>query len=89
MTARILERLDEVRTVADMAALTGVSTRQLQRALRRSTGFAPHDLLKVLRVQQSFRRHYLDLYSDQAHFIHAFRSATGLTPTQYRRRFGR
>ncbi|WP_396225014.1 hypothetical protein [Gemmatimonas sp.] len=29
-----------------------------------------------------------DLYADQAHFIHAFRDATGYTPVQYRKRFG-
>lgn len=88
VTARILLNLDAVRSVADMATLLGLSPRQLQRTLKRLTGFAPHDLLKVLRLQQSFRRHYLDLYADQAHFIHAFRQATGYTPGQYRKRFG-
>jgi len=87
LTARILSNLDTIRSVADMAALTGLSPRQLQRSLDRLTGFAPHDLLKVLRVQQSFRRHYLDLYADQAHFTHAFRRAIGYTPVQYRKRF--
>ena len=87
LTALLLSRLDAIRSVADMAALAGLSTRQLQRTLKRITGFAPHDLLKVLRVQQSFRKHYLDLYADQAHFTHAFRQAVGYTPTQYRKRF--
>lgn len=86
--ARILSQLDAIRSVADMAALVELSPRQLQRTLKRKTGFAPHDLLKVLRLQQSFRRHHLDLYADQAHFIHAFRRAIGYTPTQYRKRFG-
>lgn len=88
LTAAILKRLDAIRTVADMAALAGLSTRQLQRTLRQLTGFAPHDLLKVLRLQQSFRRHHLDLYADQAHFAHAFRRAIGYTPSQYRKAFG-
>jgi AraC-like DNA-binding protein len=88
VTARILAQVDAIRSVADMADLVGVSARQLQRILKRSTGFSPHDLLKVLRVQQSFRKHYLDLYADQSHFIHAFRNATGYTPVQYRSRFG-
>ncbi len=87
ITARILAQLDRVGSVADMAALVGLSARQLQRVLRQSTGFSPHDLLKVLRVQQSFRRHYLELYADQSHYIHAFRQATGYTPTRYRSRF--
>ena len=88
LTAAILSRLDAIRTVADMAALAGLSTRQLQRTLRQITGFAPHDLLKVLRLQQSFRRHHLDLYADQSHFTHAFRKAIGYTPGQYRKTFG-
>lgn len=87
LTARILSRLNAIRSVADMAALAGLSSRQLQRTLKQSTGFAPHDLLKVLRLQQSFRKHYLDLYSDQAHFTHAFRQAIGYTPARYRKRF--
>ncbi|WP_300443271.1 AraC family transcriptional regulator [Zoogloea sp.] len=86
--ARILLNLDAIRSVADMAALLEMSPRQLQRMLKRQTGFAPHDLLKVLRVQQAFRKHYLDLYADQAHFIHAFKQAIGYTPVQYRKRFG-
>ncbi len=88
ITARILSNLDAIRSVADMASLVGLSTRQLQRTLQRLTGFSPHDLIKVLRVQESFRKHYLDLYADQAHFTHAFRQATGYTPGQYRKRFG-
>lgn len=88
LTAAIHSRLDAIRTVADMAALAGLSTRQLQRATRQITGFSPHDLLKVLRLQQSFRRHYLDLYADQSHFTTAFRRALGYTPGQYRKVFG-
>jgi AraC-like DNA-binding protein len=61
---------------------------QLQRLLRQITGFSPHDLLKVLRLQQSFRRHYLDLYADQSHFTTAFRRAIGYTPGHYRKAFG-
>lgn len=88
LTAAILSRLDAIRTVADMAALAGLSSRQLQRTLRQITGFSPHDLLKVLRLQQSFRRHYLDLYADQSHFTTAFRRAIGYTPGHYRKAFG-
>jgi AraC-like DNA-binding protein len=88
LTARLLQQLDQIRSVADMAAIAGLSSRQLQRTLKASTGFSPHDLLKVLRVQQSFRRHHLDLYADQSHFINAFRQATGYTPVRYRDRYG-
>jgi transcriptional regulator GlxA family with amidase domain len=83
VTAKILAKLDEIRTVADMAAVVSLSTRQLQRTLKQTTGFSPHDLLKVLRIQQSFKQHYLDLYADQSHYIHSFRKVTGYTPAKY------
>lgn len=81
--ARILENLERIHTVSDMASVACLSPRQLQRTLKQTTGFAPHDLLKVLRIQQSFRQHYLDLYADQSHYIHSFRKVTGYTPAKY------
>ena len=83
VTARILNRLADIRTVADMAAVACLSPRQLQRTLKQTTGFSPHDLLKVLRIQQSFKQHYLDLYADQSHYIHSFRKVTGYTPAKF------
>lgn len=83
LTEKILTNLDQIRSVADVARIAGVSPRHLQRTLRQMTGMSPHDLLKVLRVQQSFRKHYLDLYSDQSHYIHSFRKVTGYTPAKY------
>lgn len=83
MTEKILANFNRVRSVADMASLVGQAPRQLQRTLKQSTGFSPHDLLKVMRVQQTFRQHYLDLYADQSHFIHSFRKVTGFTPGRY------
>ncbi len=83
VTEKILTQLDEIRSVSDMATLVGLSPRQLQRNLKQSTGFSPHDLLKVLRIQQSFRQHYLNLYADQSHYIHSFRKVTGYTPAKY------
>lgn len=88
VTEKILAHIRTVHTVADMASVTGLSARQLQRTLKRTTGFSPHDLLKVLRLQQSFRQHYLDLYTDQSHYIHSFRKITGYTPGQYAHKFG-
>ena len=87
VTERILASLDDIRTVADMAAAACLSPRQLQRTLKQATGFSPHDLLKVLRLQQSFKQHYLDLYADQSHYIHSFRKVTGYTPAKYIDRF--
>lgn len=87
VTASILANINTIQTVADMAEATHMSPRQLQRMLKKSTGFSPHDLLKVLRLQQSFKHHYLDTYTDQSHFIHSFKKITGYTPAQYYRKF--
>ncbi|MCH8552293.1 MAG: AraC family transcriptional regulator [Natronospirillum sp.] len=87
VTAAILANLDDIRSVADMAAASGLSPRQLQRVLSRTTGFAPHDLLKILRLQQSIRQDYLMSYTDQAHFIHSFKRITGYTPARYFSKF--
>ena len=87
VTEKILLNLDEIQSVADMAEMTKISARQLQRTLKCSTGFSPHDFLKVLRLQQSFKQHYLESYADQSHFIHSFRKITGYTPVEYYRKF--
>ncbi|PWQ93507.1 helix-turn-helix domain-containing protein [Leucothrix arctica] len=87
VTQKLLENLDAIHTVTDMAKLTHMSSRQLQRNLKQSTGFSPHDFLKVIRLQQSFKQHYLDAYSDQSHFIHSFRKITGYTPAEYFRKY--
>jgi AraC-like DNA-binding protein len=87
VTAKILSNIDAIHTVADMATITGMSPRQLQRTLKRTTGFSPHDLLKVVRLQQSFRQNYLESYTDQSHFIHSFRNITGYTPARYMSKF--
>lgn len=87
VTEKILMHLDDIHSVADMANVVGVSTRQLQRTLHQTTGFAPHDLLKVLRLQRSFTRPDYSEYADQSHFIRSFRRAVGYTPTKYARKF--
>lgn len=87
VTAAILASLDEIRSVGDMAEVAAMSPRQLQRALKATTGFSPHDLWKVLRVQHSFRNDYLLLFSDQSHFTHSFRNLTGYTPGQFKKTF--
>lgn len=87
VTEKIFRRLDDIHSVADMAAVSGVSPRQLQRTLKKTTGFAPHDFLKVLRLQQSLKGEPSLSYADQSHFIHSFRKATGYTPAKYAKKF--
>ena len=83
ITEQIFQNLDDMQTVGDMADATGLSARQLQRRLKSSTGFAPHDFLKVLRLQQSLNGADTWDYADQSYFIHSFRNATGYTPGKY------
>jgi AraC-like DNA-binding protein len=87
VTEKIFQHIDDIHSVADMAAATDLSPRQLQRVLKQTTGFAPHDFLKVLRLQQSLNGEPSLSYADQSHFIHSFRKATGYTPGQYSRKF--
>lgn len=87
VTEKIFQHIDDIHSVADMAEATNLSPRQLQRVLKQTTGFAPHDFLKVLRLQQSLNGEPSLSYADQSHFIHSFRTATGYTPGQYSRKF--
>lgn len=87
VTQKIFQNLDDINSVSDMAATSGLSPRQLQRTLKRTTGFAPHDFLKVLRLQQALSGDPTGYYADQSHFIHSFRNATGYTPGRYARKF--
>ncbi|MGH1488007.1 MAG: helix-turn-helix domain-containing protein [Acidimicrobiales bacterium] len=87
VTAAILKNLDQIQSVADMAEVAALSPRQLQRSLKATTGFTPHDLLKVLRLQHSFRQDYLLSFADQSHFTHSFRRLTGYTPGQFNKIF--
>jgi AraC-like DNA-binding protein len=87
VTAKILSNVDEIRNVSDMASINNISPRQLQRTLKRTTGFSPHDFLKVVRLQHSFRQRYLAHYADQSHYIHSFQKITGYTPTRYANKF--
>lgn len=87
VTERIFQHIDDIHTVADMAEIAALSPRQLQRRLKDTTGFAPHDFLKVLRLQQSLHGEPSLSYADQSHFIHSFRKATGYTPGQYAKKF--
>ncbi len=87
VTQNLLANIDDIKTVSDMANTVDMSPRQLQRVLKQTTGFLPHDLLKVLRLQQSFIQHYLDFYADQSHYIHSFRKIVGYTPSEYACKF--
>lgn len=83
ITHKILSNLDAIHTVQDMADITHLSARQLQRNLKKFTGFSPHDFLKVIRLQKTFKSNDLNCYTDQSHFIRSFKAITGYTPKEY------
>jgi AraC-like DNA-binding protein len=87
VTQRILSRIDDINSVTEMASVSAVSVRQLQRILKGTTGFAPHDFLKVLRLQKTLGGDQTGRYADQSHFIHSFRRATGYTPGRYAKKY--
>jgi AraC-like DNA-binding protein len=87
VTETIFQHLEDIFSVADMAEVCDISPRQLQRTLKRTTGFTPHDFLKVLRLQQALAGEPSLSYADQSHFIHSFRKATGYTPGKYAKKF--
>lgn len=87
VTAAILTEIGDITSVADMARLAALSPRQLQRTLKETTGFSPHDFLKVLRLQHSFRQDYLLSFTDQSHYTHSFKKLTGYTPGQFQKKF--
>jgi PAS domain S-box-containing protein len=90
-------RFAEPLKVADLAAAAGLSTTQLERALRRAVGMSPKQLLVRTRLDEAMRR--LDDtelpiatiagdcgFYDQSSFTRQFRRAVGMTPGAYRSR---
>lgn len=84
--------------VADIARVTAISERQLQRRFNAWIGYGPKTLARVLRFQRAAAllagERVPDLarlavtagYADQAHLTRETRAMGGLTPAQLRRR---
>ena len=84
--------------LADMLRLSGLPKRSFDRRFRKATGYAPLEYVQWLRVEEA--KHMLESdelpideiaeevgYSDLASFRRLFRRLSGLTPSEYRRRF--
>lgn len=84
--------------VADLAAEAHLSQSQLQREFSRLFGITPIRYLREVRV--GVARHLLETtqtsmsqiaiesgFYDQSHFSRQFKSSTGMTPREYRRRY--
>jgi AraC-like DNA-binding protein len=96
--ARALRRLDEAPerpvTLAELAALSGVSRFQLLRGFGRAVGTTPHAYLLQQRVRLARRllasgEHPAEAasasgFADQSHLTRAFRRQLGVTPGRYR-----
>jgi AraC-like DNA-binding protein len=94
----VLKNFSQPIAIDDLAQRVHLSASQLQREFRRLFGMNPGDY--ILRVRLLMARRQLEDTSnpvgqvaldcgfyDQSHFTRAFRTATGLSPLNYRRRF--
>jgi AraC-like DNA-binding protein len=82
-----------------MSRLSGLSERSFKRRFQRATGMPPLEYVHTLRLEES--KHLLETtdapieavanevgYADASFFGRLFRRKVGMTPAQYRRRFG-
>jgi len=88
-------RIPHATTVATVTGQIGLSQRHLIEIFREQVGLTPKAFCRVRRFQHALQSIHnvpqvdwtqvaLDCgYYDQAHFIHDFRSYSGLTPSQY------
>jgi AraC-like DNA-binding protein len=94
------ERFREPIQVADLGACCGLSPTHVHRLFRKLLRISPNDYLHSLRLQEA--RTLLSTtedslssialrtgFFDQSHFTKRFRAMTGLTPSHFRKAFGR
>lgn len=96
----LLERMDEPWTIAAMARLANLSERSLIRHFQQATGMSPMNWLIAERIERSrdlLESTMLDLdaiaaaagFQSAETFRHHFRTRLGVSPSAYRRSFGR
>jgi transcriptional regulator GlxA family with amidase domain len=96
---RIEERLADVPGVEELARVAGTSVRTFARRFRRATGNAPREYVQRVRVEAAKRalegggESVAEIaarvgYGDPAAFRKLFVAQTGLTPSEYRARYG-
>lgn len=91
--AHLREHADEAVSLADLAALTGLSPYHLVRTFRAATGLPPHAYLTQVRVFEAKRLLAVGLapaevaarvgFHDQAHLTRHFKRVVGVPPAQY------
>lgn len=97
--AWLAEHYDSPAPVAGMCRLSGLSERSFKRRFRQCTGLTPIHYVHLLRLEEA--KQWLETasepiesvaaavgYEDPSFFSRLFRREVGMTPAQYRRRFG-
>lgn len=95
----VAEHYDEDRCVAQMTRISGLSERSFKRRFARATGLSPLEYVHTLRIEeakQQLESGELPIeaiaqevgYEDAGFFGGLFKRKVGMTPAQYRRRFG-
>jgi transcriptional regulator GlxA family with amidase domain len=95
----VSQHYDEDRCVALMTGLSGLSERSFKRRFARATGLSPLEYVHTLRIEEA--KQLLESgdlsieaiaqevgYEDAGFFGGLFKRKVGMTPAQYRRRFG-
>ncbi len=92
----IEENLQNEISLSDLAGLVGLSRFHFTRSFKRTTGLAPYQFIVASRIEGAkamlagSEQSMLEIsgklgFGNQARFSAAFRKATGVTPSQYRR----
>jgi len=97
--AWIAEHYPEPSPVRNMVLLSGLAERTFKRRFQQATGMAPLEYVHALRLEEA--KQMLEAgdqpieeiagevgYEDAGYFSRLFRRKVGLTPAEYRRRFG-
>lgn len=95
----VAHHYDEEAPVAKMAAMSGLNDRTFARRFSRATGMTPLEYIHALRLEEA--KQLLEAtedpveaiaseigYEDTSFFSKLFRKKVGITPAQYRKRFG-
>lgn len=75
-------------SVEELVDTSGYSRRHMQRLLYDTTGYRPHDFVKIVRFQQALQAGTFDAYSDQSHYIREHKRITGMTPKVFDLTYG-
>jgi AraC-like DNA-binding protein len=85
---------NEIGRVDELSSLLNISSTSIRTLFKEKMGIPPKDLIQIHRIRKSLEYKfsgeqsltnlaYSLNYFDQAHFIHDFKDAVGLTPKQY------